>query len=408
METTLSAGGNYMAGIPLVGDSAVATVPGVKGTNEAPNGGWGVEARGETGLVAEGVTGISVTGETFGALVRATGLAGSLNKAAEVMLGQTLANPLPAGQPDPFPVIGVRGTVTKGTGTGVWGEGWGGTQDFYMPGGTGTGVYGSGPVGVWGANSTNTYGFLGGHDHWWNQPVGVYGESANGINSVGVFGWGDPGTPPGDGVHIPDLGGTGVLASGFIGVRGETGKGVGVQGRAFDPAGLAGRFIGNVQIRGTLESGQTNVDGDLHVSGDVFLDNGDIAERFQVDAPASYVPGTVMSIGNDGLLAPCSDPYDRRVVGVISGAGPLRPAVTLRDSDKSSPTAVIALVGTVYCLADASKEPIEVGDLLTTSETPGYAMKASDSTRSFGAIIGKALAPLSEGHGLVPIVVALQ
>ena len=321
-----------MAGIPVVGDLADATVPGVKGTNEATSGGWGVEARGETGLVAEGASaGISVTGGTIGALVRANGV-GALNKAAEVMLGQTLPNPLPPNQPDPFPVLGVRATVTKGAGTGVWGQGWGnGGTDIYMPSGTGTGVYGTGPVGVWGANSANTYGFLGGHDPKFNQPVGVYGESVNGGNSVGVFGYGDQSTPPGDGVHIPDLGGTGMLASGFIGVRGETGKGVGVQGRAFDPAGLAGRFIGNVQVRGTLDFGNANVDGDLHVSGDLFLDNGDIAERFQVEVPSSYAPGTVMSIGNDGLLVPCNAPYDRRVVGVISGGGPLRPAVTLRD-----------------------------------------------------------------------------
>ncbi len=114
-----------MAGIPVVGDSAHATVPGVKGTNEATSGGWGVEARGETGLVAEGASaGISVTGGTIGALVRANGV-GALNKAAEVMLGQTLPNPLPPNQPDPFPVLGVRATVTKGAGTGVWGQGWG-------------------------------------------------------------------------------------------------------------------------------------------------------------------------------------------------------------------------------------------------------------------------------------------
>lgn len=51
---------------------------------------------------------------------------------------------------------------------------------------------------------------------------------------------------------------------------------------------------------------------------------------------------------------------------------------------------------------------IAVGDLLTTSPTPGYAMKATDPLQAFGAIIGKALRPLREGQTLLPILVALQ
>jgi hypothetical protein len=35
-------------------------------------------------------------------------------------------------------------------------------------------------------------------------------------------------------------------------------------------------------------------------------------------------------------------------------------------------------------------------------------MKASDPTRAFGAVLGKALRAHSEGRGLVPILVALQ
>jgi len=49
-----------------------------------------------------------------------------------------------------------------------------------------------------------------------------------------------------------------------------------------------------------------------------------------------------------------------------------------------------------------------VGDLLTTSPTPGHAMRADDPGRAFGAVLGKALRPLADGQGLVPILVALQ
>jgi hypothetical protein len=39
---------------------------------------------------------------------------------------------------------------------------------------------------------------------------------------------------------------------------------------------------------------------------------------------------------------------------------------------------------------------------------PGYAMKATDHTRSQGAIIGKAMTSLAEGQGLVLVLVTLQ
>jgi hypothetical protein len=35
-------------------------------------------------------------------------------------------------------------------------------------------------------------------------------------------------------------------------------------------------------------------------------------------------------------------------------------------------------------------------------------MKAVDTARAFGAVIGKALRPLKEGQGLIPILIALQ
>jgi hypothetical protein len=46
--------------------------------------------------------------------------------------------------------------------------------------------------------------------------------------------------------------------------------------------------------------------------------------------------------------------------------------------------------------------------LLTTSPTRGHAMKATDPLQAFGAVLGKALRPLTEGQGLIPILVALQ
>ena len=47
-----------------------------------------------------------------------------------------------------------------------------------------------------------------------------------------------------------------------------------------------------------------------------------------------------------------------------------------------------------YCNVNADAGPIAVGDLLTTSDTPGHAMRVADPYQEFGAVIGKALRPL--------------
>jgi hypothetical protein len=100
--------------------------------------------------------------------------------------------------------------------------------------------------------------------------------------------------------------------------------------------------------------------------------------------------------------------YDKRAIGVVAGAGPLRPAITLGVIDAAKPTVPVAMVGTTFCLVDAENGSIEVGDLLATSDTYGHAMKAQDPSRCLGAAIGKALAPLKTGRGLIPIIVALR
>jgi hypothetical protein len=53
-------------------------------------------------------------------------------------------------------------------------------------------------------------------------------------------------------------------------------------------------------------------------------------------------------------------------------------------------------------------QPIVVGDLLTTSPLPGYAMRVTDHDRAFGAVLGKAMGRLEVGTGFVPVLVALQ
>ena len=62
----------------------------------------------------------------------------------------------------------------------------------------------------------------------------------------------------------------------------------------------------------------------------------------------------------------------------------------------------------MYALADATAGAIKPGDLLTTSGTPGHVMRASDSDRRSGAVLGKAMTGLKDGKGLVLVLVSLQ
>jgi hypothetical protein len=150
--------------------------------------------------------------------------------------------------------------------------------------------------------------------------------------------------------------------------------------------------------------------GNVIVTGDLSFPGADFAEDFTVDEEVVAEPGTVMAFGETGELVPCSDPYEKKVVGVVAGAGSFRTAIVMdrQQSGEAVRRQPIALVGKVFCKVDASYASIEVGDLLTSSATAGYAMKASDPGRAFGAVIGKAMAPLAEGHGLIPILISLQ
>ena len=172
---------------------------------------------------------------------------------------------------------------------------------------------------------------------------------------------------------------------------------------------------GGIGIRGTggewagWFQGDVRVTGNLTVEGDIFLTGADCAEHFDVADGQDCNPGTVMVISNGGALEPSSVVYDRRVAGVVSGAGAFRPGLIL--DKRPSPTSrrlPIALIGKAYCKVDAQYGEIEIGDMLTTSPTPGHAMKATDPHRSFGAVIGKALKPMKSRTGLVPILIFRQ
>jgi len=199
-----------------------------------------------------------------------------------------------------------------------------------------------------------------------------------------------------------------------------------------NPNGLAGAFTGNMTVTGAASFGSVHSPGagsfasltsagNLAVAGQINLTGiisiaqggdikfaGDCAEQFDVVTEEAAEPGTVMVLGEAEQLVPCDRAYDTRVAGVISGAREYRPGLVLDQRDTGLPRRPVALIGKVYCKVDAAFGAIAVGDLLTTSATPGHGMKASDPGRAFGTTIGKALRPWDEGKGMIPVLVALS
>jgi hypothetical protein len=358
---------------PYEGDSTTIAVPGIKGTNTAA--GPGVDGESKLGY---GVHGVSHAG--------AAGVAG-FNDGPQGAAGPGVYGESKLGQ-------GVLG-ISHAAGPGVTGFNTG------PEGAAGQGLYG---------DSQHWEGVRG-IGHGKGAGVAGFNDAPDGVAQPGV--WGE--SQHWEGVH--GIGhGKGAGIAGFNdapsaiaqpGVWGESQHGEGVHGVSHSPSaaaiagiappgGLAGFFSGNVLVTGNHT-----------VNGDIFLSGADCAEHFDITSREEVDAGTVMVINHEGVLEPSSRAYDRRVAGVISGAGAYRPGIVLDKQDSDGNRRPVALVGKVYCKVDAIYASIEVGDLLTTSPTLGHAMKAA-TLHAFGAVIGKALGPLTEGQGLIPILIALQ
>jgi hypothetical protein len=321
---------------------------GVVGTSDNQNGVTGISGKAAT-TSTDGIssTGNGVWGECIGSGVGVW----ATSQSGEGVHAEAHARTAAA-------VVGINtdgGDGVFGIGNGATGRGVVGTS-VNQNGVTGISTN---ATGVWGESSGGraVYGYS-------TDQVGVYGESKN--------------------------------FDGVWGVANQADK-AGVVGQ-HNTGGLSGLFNGNVHVKGTLSA-----------DVDIQLTNGDCAEDFDIGAELLLEPGTVVVLGEGGELFSSLGAYDKRVAGVISGAGEYKPGIVLDKQQKSSTKRQpVALLGKVFCKVDTEFGAIEVGDLLTTSPTPGHAMKAADQARAFGSVIGKALRSFSEGKGLIPILIALQ
>jgi len=135
----------------------------------------------------------------------------------------------------------------------------------------------------------------------------------------------------------------------------------------------------------------------------------DLAEPFAM-SHSGVEPGSVVVIDEDhpGKLRRSTESYDKKAAGIVSGANGIRPGISMVQEDKLEAGENVALSGRVYVHADAAYGAIKPGDLLTTSDTPGHAMKVTDHAKAQGAILGKAMSGLKEGKGMVLVLVTLQ
>ena len=156
----------------------------------------------------------------------------------------------------------------------------------------------------------------------------------------------------------------------------------------------------------------------FHISNNgTYTAGSDFAEAMPArGGKDNYEPGDVLivSAGASGMVGKARRPNDVRLAGVYS----TRPGML--GADKNGTSRVdpddlpVAIVGIVPTKVSTENGPIQVGDLLTTSSTPGYAMKASPirvgGARLYrtGTILGKALEPLEEGKGIIKVLVTLR
>jgi hypothetical protein len=148
-----------------------------------------------------------------------------------------------------------------------------------------------------------------------------------------------------------------------------------------------------------------------------FVAGSDFAEALPVAGDkAGYEPGDVLVLSTGGLnkVEKCRQAHDDRIAGVYS----TRPAVL--GADKNGETRVdddeipVAIVGIVPAKVSAHNGAIAPGDLLTTSEIPGHAMKATptmvDGVAIYpaGTILGKAIEPLQNGAGVIKVLLMLR
>jgi hypothetical protein len=207
---------------------------------------------------------------------------------------------------------------------------------------------------------------------------------------------------------------------GGVAVRGEatasSGANVGLYGKTASASGTAAIFDNTAA--GDILLGQVSGVNEFRVTGagDVFANTftpggADFAESVDVKGNSDeYEAGEVMAVDPQGRrrLILASEPYSTHVAGIYSTKPGVLATPHHMDDPRLAGEIPLAIVGIVPCKVTAENGPIQPGDLLVTSSTPGHAMRGTDRGRMMGAVVGKALEPLASGTGVIEVLVTLQ
>jgi hypothetical protein len=102
-----------------------------------------------------------------------------------------------------------------------------------------------------------------------------------------------------------------------------------------------------------------------------------------------YECGTVVVFGGPKEITQSKTSHDTSVAGIV---------VEYSVEKDSTMSAYLAVIGRAPCKVLG---PIKKGDLLTTSEIPGYAKKIISGV--MGSIIGKAIEDFNDKRGIIEI-----
>ncbi len=337
----------------LYGEANSSSGAGVAGWNLANSGGYGVYGLNTSGLgVPYGVYG---SASNAGSAI-SFGVYGDSNSSVGTGVGGEA------------PKNGVYGKATASSGYGVYGE-------ATASSGVNYGVYGK-------TSSPDGYG--------------VYGQNFNSSSGYGVYGRGFRGVEG----YSDSLNGAGGFFRNMSATASENSVGM-----------WAGSYYGDIIQGHELDTDGTSMNrrfrvtyqGDVYIDGTYYNTGADFAEM--LPAVEGLEPGDVLVVGPDGQLARSSEAYQPTVVGVYSTKpGFLGGAEDGADLTDKAP---LAIVGIVPVKVSDENGPIAPGDLLVASSIPGHAMQAGLHP-SIGTVIGKALAGLESGVGVIQLLVTLQ
>jgi hypothetical protein len=281
---------------------------------------------------------------------------------------------------------------------GVYGLSVGSSTDVNFPGGNG----------VWGEATAGT-----------GDSAGVFGRSASNTGT-GVFGLAT--ATSGDAVGVYGYS----KANGGTGVYGLVDNGAGgnfaVYGLVKTPSISSAAGVFDTQTTAQILVGRAGVSptnvfrvdstGKGFFNGGTQTNGADFAESVAVrDEKSDYQPGDVIAIDTDGMrrFTKVAKPYSTLVAGIYSTKPGIVATPHHIDSQVPAQEEIpLAVVGIVPCKVSSENGPIQAGDLLVSSSTPGYAMKGTDRNRMNGAVIGKALQPMNGNSGVIEVLVSLQ